>query len=180
MMLRKMMIALAATALVGAMAASDPAQARMGGFGGGGFHGGGFHGGGFGGMHAGFGGMRGGFAGARAGFVGARPGFVGARAGFVGARPGFVGTRFAGRPFVGRGFVGRPFVGRPFARRAFFFRHHRRFFAGPFFVGAGLGLAAASWPYYDSYYDNCWVVRYTPWGPRTVNVCGYGDYYGYY
>src|SRR5215211_4019275 len=149
-MVRKMMIALAATAFVGAIVVSGTADARSGGgFGGGGFRGGGgmhmggggFRGGGFGG-----GGFRGGFAGG--GFRGAH--FGGFRGGFVrpGFRHGFVGNRFA-------------------------FRHHRRFFAAPFFVGASLYPAYA----YSSYYDDpCWVVRYTAWGPRAVYVCGDGFY----
>jgi hypothetical protein len=157
-MVRKMMIALAATAFVGAIVVSSTADARSGGgFGGGGFRGGGMHmgGGGFrgGGMHMGGGGFRsahfggGGFRSAHfgGGFRGAH--FGGFRGGFVrpGFRHGFVGHRFA-------------------------FRHHRRFFAAPFFVGASLYPAYA----YSSYYDDpCWVVRYTPWGPRTVYVCDY-------
>src|SRR6516165_7048747 len=70
-MVRKVIIALAAVAFVGAVAASTTADARMGG--GGGFHGGGFHGGGFhgGGFHAA--GIGGGF---RGGMVGG--GFRGA------------------------------------------------------------------------------------------------------
>jgi hypothetical protein len=63
-MRRKMIIALAATAMLGAAAIADNAIAR-GGHGGGGGHGG--HGG-MGGMHAGMGGMRGGsWGGARVG-----------------------------------------------------------------------------------------------------------------
>ncbi|MFL5083247.1 MAG: hypothetical protein ACJ8FP_00350 [Xanthobacteraceae bacterium] len=156
-MVRKMMIALAATAFVGAIVVSSTADARSGGgFGGGGFRGGGMHmgGGGFrgGGMHMGGGGFRGGFAGG--GFRSAHfgGGFRGAH--FGGFRGGFV------RPGFRHGFVGNRFA----------FRHHRRFFAAPFFVGASLYPAYA----YSSYYDDpCWVVRYTPWGPRTVYVCDY-------
>ncbi|MFL5102984.1 MAG: hypothetical protein ACJ8E5_20510 [Xanthobacteraceae bacterium] len=156
-MVRKMMIALAATAFVGAIVVSSTADARSGGgFGGGGFRGGGMHmgGGGFrgGGMHMGGGGFRGGFAGG--GFRSAHfgGGFRGAH--FGGFRGGFV------RPGFRHGFVGNRFA----------FRHHRRFFAAPFFVGASLYPAFA----YSSYYDDpCWVVRYTPWGPRTVYVCDY-------
>jgi len=71
--------------------------------------------------------------------------------GFHGFRGGFVGPRFAAR---------HHFFHHRFARFHRF--HHRRFaFAAvPFVVGA---------PYYDS----CWVVRYTPWGPRRVFVCDY-------
>jgi hypothetical protein len=157
-MVRKMMIALAATAFVGAIVVSSTADARSGGgFGGGGFRGGGMHmgGGGFrgGGMHMGGGGFRGGFAGG--GFRSAHFGGGGFRgAHFGGFRGGFV------RPGFRHGFVGNRFA----------FRHHRRFFAAPFFVGASLYPAFA----YSSYYDDpCWVVRYTPWGPRTVYVCDY-------
>lgn len=95
-------------------------------------------------------------------------GFSGMRAGFVGG-PRFAGIRSAGfaRPGFGRvGFF-------PQRHAAFVprFRHHRRFFAAPLFVGASLYPAYA----YSSYYydDPCWVVRYTPWGPRAVYVCGY-------
>jgi hypothetical protein len=81
-MLRKMMIALAAITFVGAVVATNTADAR--GFGGGGFRAGGFRGG-FGG------GFRG--AGVRSGFVG--PGRFGFRPAF-GLRFGF-GPRFAFR-----------------------------------------------------------------------------------
>jgi len=76
-MLRKMMIALAATTFMGALAASTAADARMGG--GGGFRGGGFHGAAIGG------GFRGGMVGG----------------GFRGAafRGGVVGRRFSRRRF---------------------------------------------------------------------------------
>jgi hypothetical protein len=154
-MVRKMMIALAATTFVGAMVAASTADAQRGG--------GGFRGGG---MSMGGGGFRGGFAGGgfRGGLAGGgfRSGnFGGFRAAHVGGfRGGFV------RPGFRHGFVGHRFVGHRFG--------HRRFFAAaPFFVGASL------YPYYaySSYYDDpCWVVRYTPWGYRTVYVCGY-DYY---
>ena len=110
-------------------------------------------GGGFGG-----GGMRGG------GFHGG--GFH--RGGFHGGgfhRGGFAGSRFASRSHVfHHGFArGHRFHHRPFFAKRF---HHRRFaFAAvPFAVGAS---------YYD---DPCWRVRYTYWGPRYVNVCGYGYY----
>ena len=157
-MVRKMMIALAATAFVGAIVVSSTADARSGG----GFGGGGFRGGG---MHMGGGGFRGGFAGG--GFRGARFGDGGFRGGFAGA--GFRGAHFGG--FRG-GFV-RPGFRHGFVGNRFAFRHHRRFFAAPFFVGASLYPAYA----YSSYYDDpCWVVRYTAWGPRAVYVCGDGFY----
>ena len=80
-------------------------------------------------------------------------------------RGGFAGARFAshGR-FARPGFARvHRFHHRPFFAHRF---HHRRFAfaAAPFFVGAS---------YYD---DPCWVVRYSYWGPRYVNVCGYGYY----
>jgi hypothetical protein len=167
-MLRKIMIALAATTFVGAMVASTTADARMGGGGGmrgggfgGGFRGGGFHGGGFHG-----GGFRGGFAGG-----GFRGGMTGFRGGFVGGRPMAFRGGFA-RPMAFRGGFAPRFNRFAFAPRFHRF-HHRRFgFAAvPFVVGASY------YPYYSSYYDDpCLVVRYTPWGPRYVNVCGYGYY----
>ncbi|MFL6951374.1 MAG: hypothetical protein ACJ8FU_24540 [Xanthobacteraceae bacterium] len=150
-----MMIALAATAFVGAIVVSSTADARSGG----GFGGGGFRGGG---MHMGGGGFRGGFAGG--GFRGAHFGGGGFRGAHFGG--GFRGAHFGG--FRG-GFV-RPGFRHGFVGNRFAFRHHRRFFAAPFFVGASLYPAYA----YSSYYDDpCWVVRYTPWGPRTVYVCDY-------
>jgi len=144
-MLRKLAIALAATAFMGAMVVADTADARMGG-------------GGFGGMHGGFGGMHGGFGGMR-GF-----GCAGMHSAFVGS--GFRGVRTAG--FVGHGVRG-PFF-RPGFRRAFFFHNHRRLVAAPFFVGAAVG---AGWPYFysDYYSDPCWVTTWTAWGPRTVYTC---------
>jgi hypothetical protein len=77
---------------------------------------------------------------------------------------GFHGGGFRGAAFRG-GFIGPRVASHRFAHPHFarFNRfHHRRFaFAAvPIFVGA-------------SYYDPCWVVRYTPWGPRRVYVCGY-------
>jgi hypothetical protein len=160
-MLRKIMIMLAGVAFLGAVVLSTTAEAQRGGGGGmrGGGFGGGMRAGGFGGgMRAGGfgGGMRaGGFH--RGGFVGHR-GFVGSRFASRGhfVRPGF--HRFHHRPFFAHRFRHRPF----FAHRF----HHRRFaFAAvPFVVGAS---------FYD---DPCWVVRYTYWGPRYVNICGYGYY----
>src|SRR5262245_1477894 len=92
-MLRKIMMALAATAFVGALVAADTADARMGG-GGGGFRGGG------GGFHGGFGGggFRGGLAGG--GVVGGLAGveFRGTTLGGVrpaGVAPGFPRGTFA-------------------------------------------------------------------------------------
>src|SRR5262245_59179547 len=167
-MLRKMMIALAATTFMGALAASTAADARMGG--GGGFRGGGFHGAAIGG------GFRGGMVGG--GFRGAafRGGVVGG--GFRGAafRGGVVGGGFRSAAFRG-GFVGsRSFAFRPgFAPRvnrvafARFNRfHNRRFFAfaaAPFVAGVGL------------YGASCWSWQPTPWGWQRVWAC---DDYGYY
>ena len=95
-MLRKMMITLAAVALVGSMVGSDTADAR--GFGGGGFRGGGgFGGGGFRSAFVG-GGFRG--AGFRGGFVG--PGRFAFRPGLGFRRFGFFPRRrfaFAAVPF---------------------------------------------------------------------------------
>src|SRR5215207_9239666 len=164
-MVRKMMIALAATAFVGAIVVSSTADARSGG----GFGGGGFRGGG---MHMAGGGFRGGFAGG--GFRGAHfagGGFRGARFGDGGFRGGFAGAGFRGAHFGGfRGGFVRPGFRHGFVGNRFAFRHHRRFFAAPFFVGASLYPAYA----YSSYYDDpCWVVRYTAWGPRAVYVCDY-------
>src|SRR5262249_33448304 len=167
-MVREVIIALAAVAFVGAVAASTTADARMGGMGGG-FHGGGFHGGGF---HAA--GMGGGFRGGMVGggFRGAafRGGVVGG--GFRGAAfpPAGVGGGFRSRAFR-QGFVGsRSFAFRPgFAPRAHGFAfagfnrfHHRRFFAfaaAPF--AAGVGLYGAS----------CWSWQPTPWGWQRVWAC---------
>src|SRR5215831_9510221 len=118
-MLRKLAIALASTAFVGAMVVANTADARMGG-------------GGYGGMHGGVGGMHGGFSGMHGGFGGMR-GFSG-----VGMRPAFVGSGFRGvhtANFVGRGVHG-PFF-RPGFRRAAFFHNRRHFVAAPFFFGTG-------------------------------------------
>jgi hypothetical protein len=105
-MLRRTMIALVATAFMGAMATSNTADARMGG--------GGFRGGG---MHIGGGGMR--------GFSGG-----GFRTGFAGAR--FRTAGFAGRPFIGP----RHFAFRPGFARFDRFHHRRFAFAAvPFAVG---------------------------------------------
>lgn len=163
-MLRKILITLAATTFMGAMAASTTADARSGGPGGGGMRmgGGGMHMGGGGGMR-GFsgGGMRGG--GMHMGGGGFRSG------GFAGPRNFAVNRGFVGhRNFVSsHRFVGsRHFAGHRFAR----FHHRRSFAAVPFFVG---GAFASSY-YYD---DPCWVVQYTQWGPTYVNTCGYDDYW---
>src|SRR5262245_23400999 len=170
-MVRKVIIALAAVAFVGAVAASTTADARMGGMGGG-FHGGGFHGGGF---HAA--GIGGGFRGG--GFRGAafRGGVVGGGFRSAAFRPAVVGGGFRSAAFR-HGFVGsRSFAFRPgFAPRAHRFAfarfnrfHHRRFFAfaaAPF--AAGVGLYGAS----------CWSRQPTPWGWQRVWACG--DDYGYY
>jgi hypothetical protein len=164
-MLRKIMIALAATTFMGAMVAATTADARSrGGPGGGGFSGGGFSGGGGMRSFSGGGGMRS-FSGGGGIRMGSFSG--GHRGGFIGHR-GFSGHRsFAGH----RGFIGhRHVVGhRHFHGHHRFVRHrfHHSFAAVPFFVGASY--------YYD---DPCWEVRYTSWGPTYVNVCGYD--YGYY
>ena len=169
-MLRKIMITLAATTFVGAMVVSTTADARMGGGGGmrgggfgGGFRGGGFHGGGFRGGFVG-GGFRGGMTGFRGGFVGARP---------MAFRGGFA------RPMAFRGGFAPRFNRFAFAPRrlAFAPRFHRFRHRGFGFAAAPLFVGGAYYPYYSSYYDDgCLVVRYTPWGPRYVNVCGYGYY----
>ena len=151
-MVRKVAIALAATAFMGAILAANTADARMGGMGG---HFGGGMGGHFGGgmgmhsmgmgLHSWGGGMRG-----------------------FGMHPAFVGSGVRTAHFV-NGAHG-PFF-RPGDRRAFIFHNHRRFVAAPFFVGAAVG---AGWPYYSDYYsDPCWVTTWTAWGPRTVYTCTY-------
>jgi len=153
-MVRKVIIALAAVAFVGAVAASTTADARMGG--GGGFRGGGFHAAAIGG------GFRGGMVGG--GFRGAafRGGVVGGGFRSAAFRGGFVGSRsFAFRP----GFA--PRVNR-FAFARFNRFHHRRFaFAAVPFV-AGVGL----------YGGSCWSWQPTPWGWQRVWACDYD--YGYY
>jgi len=192
-MVRKVIIALAAVAFVGAVA-STTVDARMGGMGGGGFRGGGgFHAAGIGG------GFRGGMAGG--GFRGAafRGGMVGG--GFRGAafRPAMVGGGFRSGAFrpavVGGGFRSAAFRGGFVGARSFAFRpgfaprvnrfafarfhnrfafarfnrfHHRRFFAfaaAPFVAGVGL------------YGASCWSWQPTPWGWQRVWAC---DDYGYY
>ena len=170
-MVRKVIIALAAVAFIGAVAASTTADAQRG-------MGGGARGGG--GAAAVGGGFRGGMAGGgfRAAAIGGgfRGGMVGG--GFRGAafRPAVVGGGFRSPAFRG-GFVGsRSFAFRPgFAPRVHRFAfarfqrfHHRRFFAfAPSFV-AGVGLYGAS----------CWSWQPTPWGWQRVWACGYD--YGYY
>src|SRR5215510_4961414 len=134
-MLRKMMIALAATTFMGALAASTAADARMGG--GGGFRGGGFHGAAIGG------GFRGGMVGG--GFRGAafRGGFVGSRS--FAFRPGFA-------PRVNR-----------FAFARFNRFHNRRFaFAAvPFGVGVGLyGGSCWSWQPTPWGWQRVWTCDY--------------------
>ncbi|MDC7789927.1 hypothetical protein PQJ75_30235 [Rhodoplanes sp. TEM] len=173
------MSALAIGATVMFFGATTTADAQRGGFrgGGGGFHGGGgmrMGGGGFAGPRMGGGGFRGGFAGPRMGgprFVGGGgPRFVG--------RPGFVrGPRFygGGARFVGGPrYVGRPIYrgGYPGWRRAYWggrpYRWRRPWIA-PVVVGAGF--------YGAGYYGSCWRWRFTPWGWRRVNVCGWGGPY---
>ena len=200
-MMRKIMVALLATAAL-SMLAPDIAAARGGGggggHGGGGFGGGGGHGGGgFGGGGRGFGGgggfHGGGFAGGGfrgGGFAGGgvhpamasgfRPGMGSMGAVNTGAfRPGLRTAAIAG----GAGFV----AGRHFGHFGRFdgrFRHNRRFF----FVGVGpFGYYDDYYPYYDypdyayddSYYGDggCYVVRQRVlttygWRVRPVQVCG--------
>jgi hypothetical protein len=107
----------------------------------------------------------------------ARTGFVGpGRVGFAGpGRIGFAGPRvWAGRgAWAGRGVWAGRWAGGRWAG----WRGGRWW---PWWgVGAGVALAAATWPYYGGYgygYDSCvqWVPDYG-W----VNVCGY-QYGGYY
>ena len=91
---------------------------------------------------------------------------------------GFHGGGFHGGGFHGGGFRGG-FAGGGFRHGGF---HHHGFRGGFPFVGAavGLGLAAASYPYwgYPGYYgygDGCLVPRrvWTPYGWRRhwINVC---------
>jgi hypothetical protein len=179
-MVAKVIIALAAITFAVAMAASTPADARMGG--GGGFRGGGFHGAAIGGGFRG-GMVGGGFRGAafRGGVVGG--GFRGAafRGGVVGG--GFRGTAFRGG-VVGGGFRSAAFRGGFVGSRSFAFRpgfaprvnrfafarfnrfHHRRFAFVPFVSGVGL------------YGGSCWSWQPTPWGWQRVWACDYD--YGYY
>jgi hypothetical protein len=183
-MMRKITIALAATAFAGALAVTTAADARMGG-GGGSHGGGGFHGGGIGGGGMRAGGMGGGVRAAAigGGFRGAGMGggvrtaalgggFRGVGMG-GGGRAAALGGGFRSAPFRG-GVVGsrnvafRPGVGRPFHRVAFNRFHHRRFAAVPFAVGAGI------------YGGSCWTWQPTQWGWQQVWACGYDYGYGYY
>ena len=134
-MLRKMMIALAATTFMGALAASTAADARMGG--GGGFRGGGFHGAAIGG------GFRGGVVGGGFRSAAFRGGFVGSRS--FAFRPGFA-------PRVNR-----------FAFARFNRFHNRRFaFAAvPFGVGVGLyGGSCWSWQPTPWGWQRVWTCDY--------------------
>ena len=134
-MLRKMMIALAATTFMGALAASTAADARMGG--GGGFRGGGFHGAAIGG------GFRGGMVGGGFRSAAFRGGFVGSRS--FAFRPGFA-------PRVNR-----------FAFARFNRFHNRRFaFAAvPFGVGVGLyGGSCWSWQPTPWGWQRVWTCDY--------------------
>jgi hypothetical protein len=174
-------VSICAALLLAAAVFADSAEARQG-FGGG----------------RGFSGARvGGFSGARmGGFSGARmSGFSGTRAMTVAgpARMGIAGpSRFA-RPvgmgtgrvaWAGRGnWSGNRWAGNwSGSRWAGNWRggHWRGGRWWPWWgVGAGVALAAATWPYYGGYgygYDSCvqWVPDYG-W----VNVCGY-PYGGYY
>src|SRR5262249_42197038 len=174
-MVRKVIIALAAVAFVGAVAASTTADARMGGMGGGGFRGGsGFHAAGIGGGFRG-GMMGGGFRGAafRGGMVGGgfrsaafRPAVVGGGVRRAAFRGGLVGSRSLA---FQRGFAPRVnrFAFARFNNRFAFARfnrfHHRRFFAfaaAPFVAGVGL------------YGASCWSWQPTPWGWQRVWACG--------
>jgi hypothetical protein len=142
-MTRKMIIALVATAMLGAAAIADTAAARGGGHGGmGGGHGGGMHGG-MGGMHGGWGGgMRaGGWGGMRAAsWGGPRAAMWGGHRGF--ARSGFVHNRFA-------------------------FRHHR-FHRRFVFASVGFG-----YPYYNDYcFVGRRVWTPWGWTWRRIWVCG--------
>jgi hypothetical protein len=190
-MMRRITIALAATAFAGALAVSTAVDARMGGGGGshgGGSHGGGFHGGGIGGGGMRAGGMGGGVRAAAIGGGGFRGvgmgggvrtaaiggGFRGAGMG-GGVRTAAIGGGFRSAPFRG-GVVGarnvafRPGLGRPFHRVAFNRFHHRRFAfaAAPFAVGVGV------------YGGSCWTWQPTSWGWQRVWACGYDYGYGYY
>lgn len=165
--------------LIVASALSTSAEARSGGFGGGGARMGGFSGARMGGFS---GARMGGFAGPRFGaanFAGARMGIAGpGRMGIAG--PGRVGIAGPGRAWAGRGawagsgaWAGRRWVGGRWAG-------WRGGGWWPWWgVGAGVALAATTWPYYGGYgYDDC--VQWRPdWG--WVNVCQYpyGGYYPY-
>src|SRR5262249_4591099 len=166
------------TALIlAAVTFADSAEARFGGGGGGVRMGGG------GARIGGFSGARmGGWSGARmGGWSGARMGgWSGARAMAV-AGPGRVGIAGPGR-FAGRGRVAWAGRGAWAGRSAWAgnrWAGWRRGGGGwPWWgVGAGVALAAATWPYYGGY-DSCvqWVPDYG-W----VNVCNsqYGGY-GYW
>jgi hypothetical protein len=165
-MVRKIVIALAATAVIIAGSALD-ASARGGGGGGGGGHGGG--GGGMGGHGGGFGG---GFAG---GMGHGGMGHMGGGAMFGGGmgRGGMGPGGFARvSPGFNRGAVGFP---RSFARagvanpRFAFSRFNRRFNNGFFAFAGGFPFG-----YYD-YYNGCYDTIWTQWGWRSIYVCG--DYY---
>jgi hypothetical protein len=138
-MLRKVMIALAATTFIGAMAASTTADARMGG--------GGFRGGG---MHMGGGGMRGFSGGGMRSFSG------GGMRSFSGGgfRSGFAGPRFRSAGFVGRPFIGqRHFAFRPGFNRRFAFA------AVPFAVGV-YGSSCWRWRPGPWGWQRVWVCGY--------------------
>ena len=208
-MVRKVIIALAAVAFVGAVAASTTADAQRGvggGFRGGGgaaVVGGGFRGGGGaaavgGGFRGGMagGGFRGGMAGGgfRAAAIGGgfRGGAVGG--GFRGAafRGGVVGGGFRSAAFrpavVGGGFRSAAFrhgfVGsRSFAfRPGFAPRAHRFAFArfNRFHHRRFFAFAAAPFVAGVGLYGaSCWSWQPTPWGWQRVWACGDYDY-GYY
>src|SRR5215467_16238013 len=127
-MMRKIVVALAAVAMVTAGSTLSASAMHGGGFGGG--HGGGFgggHGGGFGGGHGG--------------------GFSGAH--FGGHFGGFGHPGMAGPAFHSNHFVGNRFAFNRFAFRNRFF-HHR--FFGPRFAFVGYPYG-----YYDGCYSRVWT-----------------------
>jgi hypothetical protein len=173
-MMRRITIALAATAFAGALAVSTAVDARMGGGGGshgggshgGGSHGGGFHGGGIGGGGMRAGGMGGGVRAAAIGGSGFRSVGMGGGVRTAAVGGGFRSASFRGGVVGSRNVAFRPGVGRPFRRVAFNRFHHRRFAfaAAPFAVGVGV------------YGGSCWTWQPTSWGWQRVWACGYGYY----
>jgi hypothetical protein len=170
-------VSMCAALILAAAVLADSAEARQGFGGGRGMSG--FSGARMGGMSGLSGARMGGMSAAR--FAGSgRMGMVGPTR-FAGGRMGMVGpTRFAGPgrvAWAGRGnWAGNRWAGNWRGG------HFRRGGFWPWWgVGAGVALAAATWPYYGGYgygYDSCvqWVPDYG-W----VNVCGYPyGGYGYY
>jgi hypothetical protein len=170
-------VSICAALILAAAVFADSAEARQGFGGGRGMSG--FSGARMGGM-SGFSGARmSGFSGGR--FAGpGRMGITGAR--FAGpGRMGIAGNRFAGPVGMGPGRVAWAGRGNWSGNRwAGNWRggHWRGGRWWPWWgVGAGVALAAATWPYYGGY-DSCvqWLPDYG-W----VNVCGYPyGGYGYY